>query len=266
MITKLHNNRIVLICGDALEWLPKIKAQANLIVADPPYWKVTKEAWDNEWKTAEAYTQWCQQWFTHCNHLLTATGSLYMWQSVSHQNNAIIFDLAVALRTLFTFQDWITWQKSRGFGNRKGWLLTREECLWFSKTQEYIWNDTVQYDLTAPTNRSDMGFNGKPRKSQFKRYTNVWQCNEDQNYGSDRIRAHYTPKPLILIERIVNVHTLTSDHVVVDPFMGSGTTGVACVNLDRRFIGIEKDQESYNFAVDRIQKAIERNADQTLSP
>jgi DNA modification methylase len=101
-----------------------------------------------------------------------------------------------------------------------------------------------------------MGFNGKPRKSNFKRYTNVWECNEDQNYGSDRIRGHYTPKPLLLIERIVNAHTLLPNHIVIDPFMGSGTTGVACVKLNRCFVGIEKDRETFEYAVQRIEKEL----------
>ncbi len=119
-----------------------------------------------------------------------------------------------------------------------------------------MWNENAQYDMTQPTNRGDMGFNGKPRKSQYKRYTNVWDCNEDQNYGIDRITGHYTPKPLVLIERIVNAHTTTITDLVIDPFLGSGTTGVACVKLNRCFVGIEKDKASFDYAVTRIQKEL----------
>lgn len=254
MITKLDNGRIVLINGDALEWLPKVRQLATLIIADPPYFEVTKETWDHQWLDAADYIQWCSQWFVMCNDLLEQKGSFYLWQGIGHKSSVLI-DLFVQLRRYMTFQDWITWQKSRGMGNRKGWLYTREECLWFSKSAEYLWNEAAQYDETQPTNRKDMGFNGKPRRSQFKRYTNVWPCNEDQNYGESRIRGHYTPKPLVLIDRIVNAHTTLPAHLVIDPFMGTGTTGVTCVQRHRRFIGIEKDTETFNDAVDRITKA-----------
>lgn len=250
-----NDGRIFLINGDCIEWLPRIKRQAALIILDPPYYKVTRELWDNYWSTPQAYLAWCNRWLYHCDEKLFDTGSLYLWGQLGRKHQLLI-DLFCSLQNRFEFQDWITWQKSRGLGNRKGWLHTREELLWFTKTDQYVWNAQAQYDLNAPTNRNDMGFNGKPRKSQFKRYTSIWTCNEDQNYGSDRITTHYTPKPLILIERIVNAHTLVPTDLVIDPFMGSGTTGVACVKLDRCFVGIEKDTQIFNAAVDRIQKAI----------
>lgn len=255
MIVRLNSNRIILIHGDALTWLPQIRNLATLIIADPPYYNITDEAWDHQWFDELDYIMWCDKWFDMCSQMLDEKGSFYFWQQIGAKSQ-VLLDLAIRLRRYFTFQDWITWQKSRGMGNRKGWLFTREECLWFSKSNDYIWNADAQYDKTQPTNRKDLGFNGQPRKSQFKRHTNVWQCNEDQNYGADRIRAHYTPKPLVLIERIVNAHTLNTTDLVIDPFMGSGTTGEACVNLNRRFIGIEKDKDNFDFAVARIEGAL----------
>lgn len=260
MITTLHNGRIVLINGDCLTWLPKVKQLASLIIADPPYFKITQEDWDHQWRSPEEYIAWCIRWFDLCSAIMLDTASFYMWQSVGTKQQ-VLFDLAIVLRDRFVFQAWITWKKSRGRGNRRGWLFTREECLWYTKTKDYIWNDAAQYDLSAPTNRKDLGFNGKPRKSQYKRFTNIWECNEDQNYGADRIRTHYTPKPLVFIERIVNAHTTSPDDIVIDPFLGSGTTGVACVKLHRRFIGIEKDPQSYQAAVERITGALNDQKD-----
>jgi site-specific DNA-methyltransferase (adenine-specific) len=63
--------------------------------------------------------------------------------------------------------------------------------------------------------------------------------------------GHTTQKPLYLMEHLLKVHS-TNDMVVLDPFMGSGTTGVACVNTSRKFIGIELDREYFNIAKDRI--------------
>ena len=72
--------------------------------------------------------------------------------------------------------------------------------------------------------------------------------------GSERT-AHPTQKPLNLITELINKHSMKND-VVLDPFMGSGTTGVVCVNTGRRFIGIEIDEEYYNIAKQRIDGVI----------
>lgn len=68
-------------------------------------------------------------------------------------------------------------------------------------------------------------------------------------------RHHKNEKPVSLMERLVSLLTSNGQHVL-DPFMGSGTTGVACVKLDRQFIGIEKEPKYFDIAVKRIEQAI----------
>jgi len=68
--------------------------------------------------------------------------------------------------------------------------------------------------------------------------------------GNERTK-HPTQKPLKLMEELVNIHTNQKD-LILDPFMGSGTTGVACKNLNRNFIGIEVDKNYFTIAKDRI--------------
>ena len=63
---------------------------------------------------------------------------------------------------------------------------------------------------------------------------------------------HPTQKPLALISQLIEKHSNKGD-IVLDPFMGSGTIGVACKNLDRNFIGIEKDENYFNIAKQRIE-------------
>ena len=64
-------------------------------------------------------------------------------------------------------------------------------------------------------------------------------------------RIHPAEKPIELLERFIKVSTKEND-IILDPFMGSGTTGVACKQLDRNFIGIEMDSNYYNIAERRI--------------
>ena len=66
-------------------------------------------------------------------------------------------------------------------------------------------------------------------------------------------KLHPTQKPVALMEYFIKTYSNEND-LVLDPCMGSGTTGIACVNTNRKFIGIEKDEKYFNIAKDRIEK------------
>jgi DNA modification methylase len=74
-------------------------------------------------------------------------------------------------------------------------------------------------------------------------------------------RIHPTQKPLSLLSYLVNTHSNEGD-TILDFTMGTGTTGVACVQTHRRFIGIEKDEKYFNIGVERIQKALDAKKEQ----
>ena len=78
-------------------------------------------------------------------------------------------------------------------------------------------------------------------------FTDVWN---DIDFYEEK-RFHPTQKPQKLLERIILASSNEED-VVLDPFMGSGSSGVACKNLNRKFIGIELDEKYYNISFDRI--------------
>jgi site-specific DNA-methyltransferase (adenine-specific) len=80
---------------------------------------------------------------------------------------------------------------------------------------------------------------------------NVW------NYEIAPKTWHITPKPVDLIENIIR-HSSNEGDTVLDPFMGSGTTGVACINTNRKFIGIELEPEYVEIANRRIQPLLEQ--------
>lgn len=73
------------------------------------------------------------------------------------------------------------------------------------------------------------------------------------SYGNDVYTGHKSQKPISLMRKIVSLYTKKGD-TVLDPFMGSGTTGVACVELGRNFIGIEQDNNYYEIAKNRIKE------------
>lgn len=80
-----------------------------------------------------------------------------------------------------------------------------------------------------------------------------WNINQVKNVSKDKT-AHPCQMPLEVMKNIIGI--LPPDAVIVDPFMGSGTTGVACAELGRKFIGIEMDEDYFRIAEQRISEAI----------
>lgn len=94
----------------------------------------------------------------------------------------------------------------------------------------------------------------KPFKQKYTNYP-VHFLEFDNEAVNNKNRFHPTQKPVKLLEYLIKTYTNTGD-VVLDNCMGSGSTGVACVNAKRNFIGIELDEEYYNIATERIEKAL----------
>ena len=237
-----------LIHGTWQEELPKLEDNSvDLIIIDPPY-LITKEKWDKEEQVTEVLSE-------NIFRILKPSGNFYCWGSVGEKNQLLIDWLYMFKNTGWYFKDWITWKKQRGMGNRRGWLYTREEILWFVKdNKQFIWNKENQYS-NIPRKKS--GFNKKAIEvtgRNLLRYSNVWiDINESTlgdsgvKFAKKRIESgffHFTPKPKKAIERIILAHTKEND-VVLDCFLGSGTTMQVCNELGRNCIGIEKELEYY---------------------
>jgi len=101
----------------------------------------------------------------------------------------------------------------------------------------------------------------KQMNDQYPSTFNLWEGNKYKSnilkYKKDYNGYHPTQKPILLLEDLIKTFSNEND-LVVDLTMGSGTTGVACVNTNRKFIGIEKDENYFKIAVERINKQKER--------
>ena len=218
--------------GDCLDLLPLIDSNSiDLIIIDPPY-MTTKEKWDREETVNEKLS-------SELFRILKHSGSLYIWCGIGEKSQSLIRWFPIFNRE-FYFKDLITWKKKRGMGMRKGWLYTREEIMWFVKdSKKFVWNKEKQYN-EEEKNEFKVGFSGYECLSEYKRITNVW-IDIPEVLGNKNIK-HFTPKPVKALERIISVHTKEGD-IVLDCFAGSGTTGIACKNLNRQVILIEKESQ-----------------------
>lgn len=230
--------------------LPDIDSESvDLIIIDPPY-LTTNEKWDKDEVVNTTLSK-------ELIRIAKPNCSIYIWCGMGEQSQSLIRWFPI-FQNDWHFKDLITWKKQRGIGMRKGWLYTREECMWFVKdNKKFIWNKEEQYNLNDFVGERKFYFKNLKNKdykvSEYKRLTNVWTDIPEQSWDWRETTKHYTPKPLKLMERIIKLHTKEND-VVLDCFAGSGTTGIACKQLNRSCILIEKEEEFCNIIETRLSK------------
>lgn len=223
--------------GDCMELLPQIKDKVDMVFADPPYFlsnggisvqsgkivSVNKGEWDKG-VSANEMNLFNSKWIGFCREILKSNGTI--WVSGTYHN---IFSVANALSALgFKILNVITWAKTNPPPNIS--------CRYFTYSTEFIiWARKMakvphyyNYELMKAINGD-------------KQMTDVWRLPAIAPWEKT-CGKHPTQKPLSLMSRIILASTKKGDKVL-DPFCGSGTTGIAANLLERDFIGIERERE-----------------------
>lgn len=228
-----------LVHGCAIDGLRSLPDESiDLIVTDPPY-NMDKADWDS-FGSGEDFAAWCEQWLSECVRVLAPHGSLYVFGI-----NRMLSHLQPYLERHLVYRNWIIWDTIQGAGGGL-WTNRHEAILYYSKTRDTYENkDAVKLERHEENIREYKG-----KTYQFKNPSNVWRfpCVDDKS--EDRT-AHLTQKPVELIQRIIKA-SCRHKGVVLDPFMGSGTTAVAAIREERKWIGYEKDETHYAIAARRI--------------
>jgi site-specific DNA-methyltransferase (adenine-specific) len=243
------DKRFRLYQGDCLDLMPRMpEAAFDLIFADPPYFlsndgitchagrmvSVNKGKWDQS-KGAEADHAFTARWLSECRRLLKPDGGIWV-SGTAH----IIHSVGYAMQKLgFKLLNDITWVKPNPPPNLS--------CRYFTHaTETVIW--------AGRDRRSKHKFNYAlmKRLNRGKQMTSVWTIpapgREEKVFGK-----HPTQKPVALLERIIAASTDEND-LVLDPFSGSGTTGIAAARLRRLFVGIDVDPQYLEKAKKRYQQ------------
>lgn len=176
----------------------------------------------------------------------------YCYRIVKPAGNVILFcgwsqvcNMIQQVDKHFELKNWIIWDRIKGRGATKNLVSTREDILWYSNNSEPTYHKMYSNIKKATRGMGDK--NGHDTRA----LTNVWYDISPIVPWSAEKTEHPSQKPVELMERCVNIWTNPGE-TVLDFTMGSGTTGVACKNLNRHFIGIEQDNEWFNVAQDRI--------------
>jgi site-specific DNA-methyltransferase (adenine-specific) len=239
---KINDDSFLLLLGDSFKLLKKIEPKSiDMVFADPPYFlsndgiscqagkmvSVNKGAWDKG-MSPEDKLAYNRRWISLCREVLKDDGTI--WISGTLHN---IYSIGVALELEgFSIINNITWRKLNPPPNIacRAFTHSTETILWARKQL------TTKKKGNHLFNYSDM-----KEINDGKQMKDVWEFALTPK-REKRNGKHPTQKPLALLERIILASTKEGD-TILDPFNGSGTTGIACIKLNRKYIGIEKEFE-----------------------
>lgn len=220
--------------GDCLEIMKDIPDKSiDCIITDPPY-NINQAKWDNEFPIGLAIKE--------CARIIKPNGNIILFQGWSNVCATICL---VEHSTNWILQDWIIYDRIKGRGGKKHLVSTREDILWYSSGENYIFNKIPS------TIKKKTGGLGLKNGCEYRALSNVWtDISPIVPWSKERVN-HPTQKPIQLMERCVQLWSNEGD-TILDFTMGSGSTGVACRNLGRNFIGIELNEGYFKIAKERI--------------
>ena len=236
-----------LIQGDSFKMLKSIEPKSiDMIFADPPYFlssdgiscsggkmvSVNKGDWDKSINIEEKH-KFNRKWIKLCYQVLKDNGTI--WISGTMHN---IYSIGMAFEQEgFKIINNITWKKLNPPPNIscRFFVHSTETILWAKKDIKNV-KHKFNYSLMRELN------NGKQMKD-------VWESSLTKP-SEKKCGQHPTQKPIEILEKIILASTDEKD-LILDPFNGSGTTGIVANRLNRRYIGIEKEKEFLDLTIRR---------------
>ncbi len=251
MDNQIYKNKIV--NGDSLKELKKIPNETfDLIFADPPYnlqlkkelnrpdtskVKAVTDKWD-QFESFKSYDKFTLDWLKECKRVLKRNGSI--WVIGSYHN---IFRVGAKIQDLgFWILNDVIWNKNNPMPNFRGTRFTNahETIIWASKSEESRY--TFNYQSLKCLN-DDL---------QMRSTWSLPICNGKERLKKNGKKVHSTQKPESLLHRIILASSNKKD-IILDPFLGSGTTAVVSKKLGRNYFGIEKEKNYFEAIKKRLE-------------
>ena len=224
--------------GDCLEILPTLE-RVDAVITDPPFSSGARTDAGKSVRGAMLRgAKWQSDWFSHDN--MATHGFLTLMRMLGRS----VLEQSSAGARSHWFIDWRMYPNLYGALESCGWIV-KNLIVWDKKHFGMGANYRNQHELILYAEKQGAVF---PSHSTG----NVIQVPRiDGNH-------HPTEKPIELIEKLIEASTVVGE-VILDPFSGSGTTGVACVELGRKFVGIEIDPVYFDIACRRIEQAVKKH-------
>ncbi len=254
-ISRIINKTII---GDTLKLIKLIPSDSfDLIIIDPPY-NLSKNFNGLKFHSMsnEAYLEYLKQWIPDAIRTLKPNGSLYLcgdWK-----NTSLLYEV---MNEFLFIKNRITWQREKGRGAKTNWKNAMED-IWFGTKH----NNDYYFDVDAIKVKRKViapyKVNGKPKdweetESGNFRITypsNFWDDISIPYWSMPENTDHPTQKPEKLIAKLI-LASCPENGIVFDPFLGSGTTSVVAKKLNRKYVGIELNEEYGVWTEKRLLKA-----------
>lgn len=273
-------NRVSLHNGDCMNLLANLPDECvDLVVTSPPYC-IGKE-YEDPHNDIESFRQQHETLFDELYRVVKPGGSI-CWQIGYHVSDKCVIPLDFVVYDIFTsmskgkdypfvLRNRIIWTFGHGLNSTKRFSGRHETILWFTKGNQEQFNlDEVRVPQKYPGKKSYKGPNkGKLSGNPLgKNPSDVWDIPDESSdvWDIPNVKARHVEKtdhpcqfPVAIPRRLIRALTLPGA-LVLDPFMGSGTTGVAAILEKRRFAGAEIVKEYYDISVERLKDAAEGNA------
>ncbi|MDR1588864.1 MAG: site-specific DNA-methyltransferase [Oscillospiraceae bacterium] len=244
-------------CYDFVETVPD--KSVRLVVTSPPY-NIGK-SYEKKSSLKEYYNMQ-EQIIDECVRILADDGSV-CWQIGNFVENSEIIPLDILLYPIFQkhrlkLRNRIIWQFGHGLHASKRFSGRYETILWFTKTDNYVFNlDPIRVPQKYPNKRYFKG----PRVGEYscnplgKNPSDIWDI-PNVKYNHVEKTIHPCQFPIELVERLV-LSLTNEDDLVFDPFLGVGSTTAAALKNNRRGMGCEIVEEYYSIAIDRTIRAMD---------
>ncbi len=238
---------------DVLRGINKIENNSvDLILTDPPYCLGKDYGNDSDKKSSDKYLEWTYKWIDAVLPKLKESGSFYIFLSWQYSPEIFVY-LKKKLRMI----NEIIWDRrvpSMGGSTRK-FSSVHDNIGFFVKNNDYYFNiDSIRipYDKETKKARTRSIFVGKKWLEVGYNPKDLWSVSRIHAQDPER-EKHPTQKPLEIIERMVKA-SCPQNGIVCDPFMGTGTTAIACLANNRQYVGFEINKDYYKVIMNRIKK------------
>jgi len=227
----------------------------DLLFLDPPY-NLPKSFHRQKYRrlTVQQYGEWMDSWLRPLLRLLKPSSSIYC---CSDWRTSI--PVAQVLEKYFRIQNRITWEREKGRGAKRNWKNCSEDIWFCTMTERFVFNlgaVKIRRKVLAPyvdpeTERPKDWHASQGGKYRTTHPSNLWTDLTVPFWSMPENTDHPTQKPEKLLARVL-LASSEKGGVILDPFLGSGTTSVVAKKLGRRYIGIEREKEYCLLAEKRL--------------
>jgi site-specific DNA-methyltransferase (adenine-specific) len=245
--------------GDSAAWLRSLASEsADLIFADPPY-NIKKAEWDT-FESQQEYVNWSLEWIEQAARVLKPIGTLYICGF-----SEILADLKLPALRFFQGCRWLVWHYKNKANLGADWGRSHESILHLRKSQQFTFNvDLVRIPYGDHTLKYPEHPQAETSQYGKGRANHLWQPNPKGAKPRDVLEipttcngmhektSHPTQKPEELLRKIILASSNPGD-LIIDPFLGSGTTAVVAEQLGREWKGCDISLEYCQWAAHRVE-------------